>query len=81
MIWSSDNFLHVSCTDPFKDRKGNEQFGEVIKLDPKTAGVLVGAMRWKVSYGLLSSIIEGELRREPNLIESQPIQGELLGKE
>jgi len=75
------NSLKVGDKVAFKDRKGNEQFGEVIKLDPKTAGVLVGAMRWKVSYGLLSSIIEGELRRAPNLIESQPIQGELLGKE
>ena len=61
--------------------KGNEQFGEVVKLNPKTAGVLVGTTRWKVSYGLLSSIIEGELGRESNVIEGQPIQGQLLGKE
>lgn len=53
----------------------------MIKLNPKTAGVLVGTTRWKVSYGLLSSIIEGELGRESNVIEGQPTQGQLLGKE
>mgnify|MGYP001063034883 CR=1 FL=1 len=75
------NSLKIGDKVTFKDRKGNEQFGEVIKLNPKIAGVLVGTTRWKVSYGLLSSIIEGELGREPNLIESQPIQGALLGEE
>lgn len=75
------NSLKVGDKVAFKDRKGNEQFGEVVKLNPKTAGVLVGTTRWKVSYGLLSSVIEGELGRELNLIESPPIQGELLGKE
>jgi len=37
---------------------------------------LVGATQWKVSYRLLSSIIEGELGSETNLIE-----GEILGRE
>jgi hypothetical protein len=60
----------------FKDRNGHELFGEVIKLNQKTAGVLVGTTRWKVSYGLLSSIIEGELGRDTNLIE-----GQLLARE
>ena len=41
------------------------------KLNQKTASVLVGATRWKVSYGLLSSIIEGELGGETHLIEGQ----------
>jgi hypothetical protein len=75
------NSLKIGDKVAFKDRKGNELFGEVIKLNPKTAGVLVGTTRWKVGYGLLSSIIEGELGREPNLIEGQLIHGQLLGKE
>jgi len=75
------NSLKIGDKVAFKDRKGNELFGEVIKLNPKTAGVLVGTTRWKVGYGLLSSIIEGELGRESNVIEGQLTQGQLLGKE
>jgi len=75
------NSLKIGDRVAFKDRKGNELFGEVIKLNPKTAGVLVGTTRWKVGYGLLSAIIEGELGREPNLIEGQLVEGQLLGKE
>jgi len=70
------NSLKVGDKVAFKDRKGNELFGEVIKLNPKTAGVLVGTARWKVDYSLLSLIIDGELGSEMNLIE-----GELLGRE
>jgi len=65
------NSLKVGDKVAFKDRKGNELFGEVIKLNQKTAGVLVGTTRWKVGYRLLSSIIEGELGSEPNVIEGQ----------
>lgn len=60
----------------FKDRKGHDLFGEVIQLNPKTAEVLVGTTRWKVSYRLLSSIIEGELGSDTHVIE-----GQLLGRE
>ena len=70
------NSLKVGDKVAFKDRKGNERFGEVIKLNQKTAGVLVGTTRWKVGYKLLSSIIEGELGSERSLIE-----GQLLGRE
>lgn len=65
------NSLKVGDKVAFKDRKGNELFGEVIKLNQKTAGVLVGTTRWKVSYPLLSLIIEGELGSEMNVIEGQ----------
>jgi hypothetical protein len=75
------NSLKIGDRVAFKDRKGNELFGEVIKLNQKTAVVLVGTTRWKVGYGLLSSIIEGELGGAPNVIEGQLIQGQLLGKE
>jgi hypothetical protein len=70
------NSVKVGDKVAFKDRNGHELFGEVIKLNQKTAGVLVGTTRWKVSYGLLSSIIEGELGRDTNLIE-----GQLLARE
>ncbi len=63
------NTLKVGDKVAFKDRNGVERFGEVIKLNQKTAGVLVGATRWKVGYRLLSAIIEGELGSETNVIE------------
>ena len=65
------NSLKVGDKVAFKDKKGNELFGEVIKLNQKTAGVLVGTARWKVGYSLLSLIIEGESASEMNLIEGQ----------
>jgi len=65
------NSLKIGDKVAFKDRKGNELFGEVIKLNPKTAGVLVGTTQWKVGYRLLSSIIEGELGSDTNVIEDQ----------
>ena len=70
------NSLKVGDKVAFKDRNGNERFGEVIKLNQKTAGVLVGTGRWKVSYGLLSLIIEGELGGQMDLLE-----GEVVGRE
>lgn len=70
------NSLKLGDKVAFKDRKGHDRFGEVIQLNPKTAGVLVGTTRWKVSYRLLSSIIEGELGSDTNVIE-----GQLLGRE
>ena len=70
------NSLKVGDKVAFKDKKGNERFGEVIKLNQKTAGVLVGSARWKVGYGLLSLIIEGELGSETNLIEGQLLDRE-----
>lgn len=70
------NSLKIGDKVAFKDRKGNELFGDVIKLNQKTAGVLVATTRWKVGYRLLSPIIEGELGSEMNLIE-----GQLLARE
>jgi hypothetical protein len=43
--------------------EGQKIIGQVIKLNPKTAGILTNSNRkWKVSYGLLFPIIETELR-------------------
>jgi hypothetical protein len=65
------NTLKVGDKVAFKDKKGNELFGEVVKLNPKTAVVLVGTTRWKVGYRLLSSIIEGELGKDSDVIEGR----------
>lgn len=37
-------------------------FGKVTKLNPQTAGVLVGNMKWRVAYSLLSPTISIETR-------------------
>lgn len=65
------NSLKVGDQVAFKDRQGNELFGEVVKLNPKTAGVLVGSSRWKVGYGLLWSVIDGEVGNASGVIEGQ----------
>lgn len=54
------NSLSIGDRVAFKDRRGHERFGEVVKLNPKSAAVLVGTTRWRVSYGLLMPVIEGE---------------------
>lgn len=55
------NSLRVGDRVGFKDRQGQERFGQVVKLNPKSASVQVGAMRWRVGYGLLVSVIDGAL--------------------
>ena len=61
-------------TDPkrirqVKDRKGNELYGEVNKLNRKTAGVRVGSTNWRVTYSLLRPVIDGEVGKEGFLLE------------
>ena len=63
------NNLKVGDNVCFKDKKGNELFGEVIKLNPKTAGILVGQTHWRVAYSLLSPIISVEVGDEQLTIE------------
>jgi hypothetical protein len=53
--------LSVGDRVAFKDRDGLERFGEVVKLNNKTASVQVGTLRWRVSYGLLAPVIDGVL--------------------
>lgn len=55
------NSLSVGDRVAFKDRHGNERFGEVVKLNPKSAAVMVGTARWRVAYGLLMPVIDGDL--------------------
>jgi len=65
------NNLKVGDKVCFKDKKGNEVFGEVTKLNQKTSGILVGNVQWRVAYSLLSPIIDGELGEINNLLEGE----------
>ena len=54
----------------FRDRQNNELYGQVIRLNRKTATVLVGdASKWRVAYSLLFPILDGERAVDRNLIE------------
>ncbi len=59
----------------FTDNDGHEVFGQVIKLNPKTAGVLVGKTRWRVYYSSLSPVLDGQT--SDNLI----LEGEAIKNE
>lgn len=65
------NTLKVGDTVCFADKQGRELFGEVYKLNQKTAGILVGEARWRVAYGLLSTVIDGESDEEPTPVATQ----------
>jgi hypothetical protein len=58
----------------FKDRHGLERFGQVIKLNPKTASVQIGAMRWRVGYSLLVPVIDGHLAEGMEALPGQWIE-------
>jgi len=59
----------------FTDNDGHEVFGQVIKLNPKTAGVLVGKTRWRVYYSSLSPVLDSQT--SGNLI----LEGEAIKNE
>ncbi len=63
---TNKNHIKVGDHVCFKDKEGNELFGEVIKLNPKTAGVLVGNTKWRVAYSLLSPTISVEVEENVN---------------
>ncbi len=54
------NSVKVGDNVAFRDRHGQERFGRVLKLNPKTASVQVGTLRWRVGYGLLAPVIDGQ---------------------
>ena len=54
------NSVKVGDNVAFRDRHGQERFGRVLKLNPKTASVQVGTIRWRVGYGLLVPVIDGQ---------------------
>ncbi|MBP9604237.1 MAG: hypothetical protein KBE53_09175, partial [Chromatiaceae bacterium] len=55
------NSLRVGDRVAFKDRHGQERFGQVVKLNVKSASVQVGPGRWRVGYSLLAPVIDGAL--------------------
>ena len=58
----------------FRDRQNNELYGQVIRLNRKTATVLVGdASKWRVAYSLLFPIVDGERAGGRNLIEGDVV--------
>jgi hypothetical protein len=60
--------LQVGDKVCFKNREGKELYGDVFKLNPKTAGIMVGDVKWRVHYGYLSLIIEGESAGKQQLL-------------
>ncbi|MCF7985158.1 MAG: hypothetical protein K9L70_12205, partial [Thiohalocapsa sp.] len=54
------NRVKVGEIVSFRDRQGQEHFGEVVKLNQKTASVMVDLTRWRVAFGLLSPVIDGD---------------------
>jgi hypothetical protein len=68
------NRVKVGEIVSFRDRQGQEHFGEVVKLNQKTASVMVDRTRWRVAYGLLSPVIDGERAAETE----DAIAGELV---
>jgi len=56
------NTLKVGARVGFKDKHNNELFGEVIRLNPKTATIKINEhSRWLVHYNHLFRVIEGEI--------------------
>jgi len=57
----------------FLDRQNNDVYGEVIRLNRKTATILTDDhTNWRVGYGLLYLVIDGE-RGNPKLIAGEII--------
>lgn len=54
----SRNEVSVGDTLGFRARDGRELYGQVIKLNPKTAKLEVGRQTWSVSYSLLFKVLE-----------------------
>ncbi len=55
----------------FQDKHNNDVYGEVIRLNQKTATLVTDDnVEWRVPYGLLYFVIDGE-PGHPNLLEGQ----------
>jgi len=64
--------LKVGDEVGFLDRENNELYGEVIKLNQKTASLLVNKRaRWRVPYRLLFPVINGEKATDMHYIEGE----------
>jgi hypothetical protein len=64
------NQLKVGDQVGFHDRQNYERYGEIIRLNQKTATLLVDrTTKWRVAYSLLFPIIEGRRGGDSKLIE------------
>ncbi len=66
--------LKVGDTVGFQDKQNNDVYGEVIRLNQKTATIVTNTnMKWRVAYEWLHLVLEGE-QEYPNLIEGQILE-------
>lgn len=53
------NQYQIGMKVVFRDKRGIDRYGEIEKLNKKTASIVVdGEEKWRVDYGLLSQVIE-----------------------
>lgn len=72
--------LKVGDRVGFRDQQNNDLYGEVIRLNPKTATIrLEDSTEWRVPYRLLYSVIEGEQIEGRRLIEGEVLEGKGQG--
>lgn len=58
----------------FRDRQDQELYGVVIRLNPKTATLMVdNGVKWRVAYKLLFPIIDSERSADPLALEGEVI--------
>ena len=61
--------LHIGSTVGFVNSQNKQDyFGQVVKLNPKRAIILVGDEKWKVPYQMLFSIVNSELDDNSTLL-------------
>ena len=65
--------LKVGDTVGFKNKEQIDIYGEVIRLNKKTATIQVDLEhKWRVSYGLLFSVLDGEQAKQQGIQELLP---------
>ena len=61
--------LHIGSRVGFVDSRNNQEyFGEVIKLNPKRAVIMVNNEKWQVPYQILLSVVNSELDDNSTLL-------------
>lgn len=55
------NALSVDETVGFRSREGQEVYGKIIRLNPKTVTLKTGRGEWRVSYSLLFPVIDSSI--------------------
>ena len=69
--------LKVGDKVGFRDRQNNDLYGQVIRLNRKTATIQTeNSGKWRVAYSFLFPIIDGRLGGRPGLIEGEVIDRE-----